>query len=239
MFSLDHLRQLATKYQTTELNVHREYVQHLFLSYFYQQSETDQIYFKGGTALRVIYHSPRFSADLDFSAPQTPTARIENALEKTLSSLQKANLNPNLHEAKTTTGGYLATISFPSSTHPTQILLEISQRPSNITGQITTIVNDFAPTYTLVAMSSGHLAAEKIAALLGRKKPRDFYDLYFILRANLLPPEQKQVLHQVKAVLAKTDLNFATELKLFLPKSHWATIRDFKTTLETEINRYI
>lgn len=68
----DHvLKSLATKFQTTELNVRREYCQHLFLSYFYQQPLTDHIYFKGGTALRTLYNSPRFSEDLDFSASIT------------------------------------------------------------------------------------------------------------------------------------------------------------------------
>ena len=61
MISHDALRALATQSQTTELNIRREYCQHLFLSYFYQQPLTDQVYFKGGTALRMLYHSPRFS----------------------------------------------------------------------------------------------------------------------------------------------------------------------------------
>ncbi len=55
MITVEAIRALAAKLQTTELNVRREYCQHLFLSYFYQQSLTDQVYFKGGTALRIIY----------------------------------------------------------------------------------------------------------------------------------------------------------------------------------------
>lgn len=37
MISTDALRALAPQWQTTELNVRREYFQHLFLSYFYRQ----------------------------------------------------------------------------------------------------------------------------------------------------------------------------------------------------------
>ena len=36
MIADDSLSALATKLQTTELNVRREYFQRLFLSYFYQ-----------------------------------------------------------------------------------------------------------------------------------------------------------------------------------------------------------
>jgi predicted nucleotidyltransferase component of viral defense system len=63
MIANDALKTLATKLQTTELNVRREYFQHLFLSYFYQQPLADWIYFKGDTALRMLYNSPRFSED--------------------------------------------------------------------------------------------------------------------------------------------------------------------------------
>jgi len=76
MISNEALQALATKLQTTELNVRREYFQHLFLSYFYQQPLTDRIYFKGGSALRMLYHSPRFSEDLDFSSSVTGLLRI-------------------------------------------------------------------------------------------------------------------------------------------------------------------
>ena len=48
MITNQALQSLAAKLQTTELNLRREYFQHLFLSYFYQQPGTDQIYFKGG-----------------------------------------------------------------------------------------------------------------------------------------------------------------------------------------------
>ena len=67
MISEKTIKELTQKYQTTEINIIREYCQHLFLSYFYQKRKSEQIYFKGGTALRIIYNSPRFSEDLDFT----------------------------------------------------------------------------------------------------------------------------------------------------------------------------
>ena len=41
------IKTLAVKFQTTELNIRREYAQHLFLSYFYQRPETKKVWFKG------------------------------------------------------------------------------------------------------------------------------------------------------------------------------------------------
>jgi len=36
----------------------------------------------------------------------------------------------------------------------------------------------------------------------------------------------------------KTRINFEHELKIFLPRSQWAIVRDFKQTLEREIERF-
>ena len=71
MISEDTIQAIAKKEQATELNVRREYFQHVFLSHLYRQSESDQTYFKGGTALRLIYRSQRYSEDLDFDTPRS------------------------------------------------------------------------------------------------------------------------------------------------------------------------
>jgi hypothetical protein len=49
-------------------------------------------------------------------------------------------------------------------------------------------VSDFVPAYTLVALALEQLVGQKIAALLSRKKARDFYDLYFISFRGGNPP---------------------------------------------------
>ena len=100
-----------------------------------------------------------------------------------------------------------------------------------------TIVSDFVPSYTIIALAREQLVDEKIHALLFRKKARDFYDLYFILRANLLPSYKKDVLPEVLETLKQSRTDFDQELKAFLPKSHWALIRGFPATLEREIER--
>ncbi len=239
MISAGKVRELIMKNQTIEQNVLREYYQSIFLSHFYQQAVARSICFKGGTALRIIYGSPRFSEDLDFSAHMVKIHDLENAIISTLDSIQKENISVTLQEAKTTSGGYLASILFESAGfHKVIIQLEISFRKKDLEGEITTIFSDFTPPYTINGLAQNSLIDEKILALLSRKKPRDFYDLYFILRSNLLPPDKKNILLEVLNILKKTDLNFEKELKIFLPKSHWATIRNFKSILEHEIRRF-
>lgn len=240
MISIEVLKELAVRHQTTELNATREYFQHLFLSYFYQQPLSGAIYFKGGTALRIIYGSPRFSEDLDFSAPGLNIKDLEQAILLTLDAVEKENIKVSLKEAKLTSGGYLAHVVFEAAGfQPVVIMLEISFRKSDLKGEVATIASDYTPPYTINGLASDLLIDEKIKALLFRKKPRDFYDLYFVLRSNLLPFTKKVVLKEALQVLKKSKINFENELKVFLPKSHWAVIRDFKSVLEKEIQKFL
>ncbi len=240
MVTEDQIQKLATKYQTSQLNVMREYLQHLFLSYFYQLPQTGEIYFKGGTALRIIYQSPRFSEDLDFSTNKKDVAGIENSLVEVLEEIEKENIEGNLQEAKTTIGGYLSIIDFMLFGQVVPIQIEISFRDRGNRGEIIGITDsNYVPPYNIVLQVEEQLIDEKMRVLLGRKKPRDFYDLYFILRSRMLPPEKKDFLLQVLKNLREAKINFGVELKQFLPKTHWVIIRDFKQTLKREIERSI
>lgn len=239
MIAQDQIRQLAVKYQTTELNIRREYFQHLFLSYFYQQPQSKNVYFKGGTALKILYQSPRFSEDLDFSATYKDARQIEQAILSTLSEIKREGIEVELSEAKETSGGYLAVIAFGPPRHIVSLQLHISLREGEKKGEIVAIVDDFIPSYTLIQLSRNQLVDEKVKALLTRKKPRDFYDFYFILRSNLMPAAKKEILPQVLRALQETEFNFDLELRQFLPKSHWGVIKDLKKTLAAEIERFI
>lgn len=238
MISQSTIQNLAKKLQSTELNIRREYIQHLFLSYFYQQPDSDKIYFKGGTALRIIYQSPRFSEDLDFSSSFTKN-KIEDILVQSTREIEREGIGADIKEAKNTSGGYLAIVNFLLGDQEVAIQIEISQRAGKMKGEVITAVNDFIPPYTLVSLSREQLIAEKIEALLTRQKARDFYDLYFILRARLLPISGKNAIKKVGESLEKTNIHFEHELKQFLPKSHWTVIRNFKFSLQQEIQRSV
>ncbi len=237
MISDESIKTIAKKYQTTELNVRREYFQHLFLSYFYQQPHSDKIFFKGGTALRILYNSPRFSEDLDFSANTSDIKAIETSIVSTLEEIEREGVDTNIQEAKTTSGGYLAILSFTISHVNISIQLEISLREKKKKGETATIASDFIPSYLIVHLEKNELIKEKMQALLSRKKPRDFYDVYFLLRANLITIKERAMLSKVSQELKNIRIPFEKELKLFLPKNHRMIIKDFKTALEREIKR--
>lgn len=239
MIASNKLRELAIRKQTTELNIRREYVQHIFLSYFYQQPQASSIFFKGGTALRLIYGSPRFSEDLDFSTTIGGIKQIEDALQEALKEVEREGFKTEIIESKETTGGYLAIIEFLLVEQKVSLQIEISLRDKELKREVITIVNDFVPPYTIMGLVKEQLVSQKIQALLTRQKPRDFYDLYFILRANLLPPQEKEILPKILKKLTESRLSWGRELEQFLPKSHWIIVKNFKSTLEREIQKFI
>jgi predicted nucleotidyltransferase component of viral defense system len=234
------IRMLATKHQTTELNVAREYWQHLFLSAFYQQKEAERVLFKGGTALRIIYNSPRFSEDLDFSGAHLRKPLIEELVTNALSDIERSGVAFDIEESKLTTGGYLGILRIKFLTYDVGIQLEVSLRGRGaLRSETTLIANDFLPAYTVVQLARALLVDEKLAALAERGKPRDFYDLYFMLRRGLLPPEKRGVLTQIAKRLRTLQPESLNELRLFLPKNQHALVKNFRAALGQELRPYL
>lgn len=238
MIDKQFLAQKATKQQTNFRNILREYYQNLFLSLFYQNAKSEKFYFKGGMALRLAFGSPRYSEDLDFTSKNNFKS-FEDILERVLISLDKEGVDTEIIESKKTSGGILAVIRINLYNEIIDIKIEASQRERVIQGEKKLITSDLFPSYTVQILKQNLLIGEKINALLSRSKSRDFFDLYFILRANLLSLSDKERVKDAFKLLTKNRLDFAKELKIFLPKSHWAIIKDFKKILMQEIKRVI
>lgn len=237
MVNKSYLNQLAIKFQTSELNVRREYAQHVLLSYLYQKKEAEDLFFKGGTALRLVHRSPRFSEDLDFDTTLHEQRVWEKVLEAVLVDMSRESIRIDILESKITSGGYMLVLAFTNIGDQMIIRLEISFRKNKIAGEIFSVQNDYISTYPIKSLQTNHLIDDKLQALMDRQKPRDFYDLYFLLRANPLTPRQKKQLPAALALMRQSKINFHQELSRFLPRSQTLIVRDFKLTLIREIER--
>ncbi|KAF0135104.1 MAG: hypothetical protein FD145_242 [Candidatus Saganbacteria bacterium] len=237
MISEKQIEEIAVKMQTSAINVAREYAQNLFLQYFYAQEGSEAIYFKGGTALRILYRSPRFSEDLDFSTSHIDKSIIEKLLQETAIKIDEEGVLIEIEEAKPTSGGYLGEIKVSIGAINFNIMMEISSRKKKTSGETVVVENPYVSTYTVLSLKKEELIAEKIEALLDRKKPRDFFDLYFMLRANLIP--NKKFLKLVIPLLGKTKIDFKNELGEFLPRSFHPIIKKFPVALAQEIRRHL
>lgn len=247
MISQESIKQLATRYRTNELNVMREYFQHVFLAELYKLPGAGKILFKGGTALRIIYGSPRFSEDLDFSLfgvyAHEQKRYVEDLFTEVLATVERGGIRVVIHgKSDATHGGYWGAANFRLYDYqPVEVAINISSRNGReVRGEVETIANDFIPTYNLLHLPKEELVDEKVfGALLERHKERDFYDLYFMLRKSMLSSEQKHRLAGVKEqILASAkEKDFRSELGVFLPADLQPIISDFQRALRDELNR--
>lgn len=245
MISRQFITELSTKNQTSEQNIAREYCQHLFLSYFYKRGGAEKLLFKGGTTLRIVFKSPRFSEDLDFSAYEISVSEINNLVEGVLADLRKEGIQPekkvNPGTEGETSGGYFAIINMKLLEFDSEIRLQVSLRNKEQVGSNTALIeNDFIPPYTIVYLEERLLVGEKVQALLDRAKPRDFFDLYFMLRHRELIRFIPKDISNLKEKLLETLKNgWEKELKLFLPTSYQPLLKDFQDRLKKEIELHI
>src|SRR3989344_828860 len=128
MLNIKNLEKFTKQVQTSMENIVREYCQHLFLSYLYQQPGSERLLFKGGTALRIVFRSPRFSEDLDFTGVNIIHHEIEDIFGNTLANVEKTGILVELEESKKTTGGFLGIASFHAYDQKIEIKIEISLR---------------------------------------------------------------------------------------------------------------
>ncbi len=167
-----------------------DYLQHLFLSIL-SRYPAEHLVFKGGTALQKGYGLPRFSIDLDF------TSKSKNSSLELIKSISKEieqfGYPTQLEEVKTLGETFILKISGPlSGAGPMSIArlrIEISQRESLLIEpekiKINPIYQDQKP-YTIKIMAEKEILSEKIRAIITRNKPRDVFDLYFLLNKGII-----------------------------------------------------
>src|SRR3989338_10242768 len=165
MIEKRQVQELAGNWQTTIDNVAREYFQQLFLSRLYQEKGSDGLLFKGGTALRIIWQSPRFSEDLDFTGVNITVKGIETLMEGALAKIEMEGIQTEIIESKSTSGGYLAIFQFNTIEYKSRIQVEVSLRHGKKgLGAAALIQSDLVVPYTLIHLQEEILIAEKIQA---------------------------------------------------------------------------
>ena len=237
MLTAEQISELSQRYQTSRVNILREYLQHLFLSYFYQQKGSENFLFKGGTALRIIYNSPRFSEDLDFSGLRDGVI-YEKIIERVLDLVSKTgDIKVDLTESKKTSGGWIGIFLFHILGNKIRVVNEISYRDKEKEGSFVLVSSSFIPPYRVFALEPRILVEEKINALVTRKKPRDIFDLYFILRDTRLrkfySPKKKELILNFIRDAKGSDIE--RDLGDFLPLSYKPLLKELVDKILDEL----
>jgi len=181
MINKDQIHSLLKKNKINETVIFREYLQLFFLNELYSQKQSKDIFFKGGTALHLIYKSPRFSEDLDFTV-ELGKKEFLDFVQKLFASLSKKEA-VTFKEKKSIAGKTFLLTADPSVLpYKTFINLDFSFREKVIDPQKSIIDTNFPVIFTsyIYHLSKEEIFAEKIRALLTRAKGRDLYDLWYL-----------------------------------------------------------
>jgi predicted nucleotidyltransferase component of viral defense system len=234
MLTPEQVNALAQYFKIDNASIIREYLQLLFLRSFYSLKESQEVFFKGGTAIHFHCGSFRFSEDLDFSCRLTAT-RIHKLLEESVKPLidEIASLElVDLGHQHNSFNGRLR-LKYKGS-HYLAIRLEFSQREKPLTHEVSMIETRFPlVSYPLVVhLDAEELLAEKVRAILIRGKGRDFFDLWYLLskgtavRNDYIREKMKWYRKSyvpqdlVRAVKKANEKNLWDDLARFLPKPY-------------------
>lgn len=248
MLDKETARELSQKLKIDLFTVYREYLQLLFLKYFYLKKGSEEVYFKGGTALRFLYGSFRFSEDLDFTS-LLPKTKIQILISKSLRELANEVREVTFKKTKSITNSFSGRLfqELPEFKFSLTVRLDLSLREKPVFPDASYIETIFpAVPYPQVShLKIEELLAEKIRALLTRTRGRDIFDLWFIL-SKQIPVDwklvnKKMALYKKSADLervAQTIKKFPQEeikndLTKFLPLTHRNLVKEIKDlTLE-------
>ena len=198
----------------------REELELSLLKNLFESGIGTALVFKGGTALRLAFGSPRFSDDLDFYASSAvPEAAFRTAARAALKGLPEATLVEAL--AKRFTLFALYRFDVPYIARPFSIKVEVSTREESrrqaSESELRLLSSEATNLSVLARVATLERALEdKKAAFAARRQPRDLYDLWFISQKLGLP---------FQADLAGSDpLIVRRELRKYLPRTHWSVI---------------
>lgn len=182
MLSEQQVKEYVKKLKINESFIVREFVQYTFLKELYMQTFSENVFFKGGTAIRIIFNGERFSEDLDFSVVGSKETFTKHLLPffNQLSKLYGWNFkkrNSLIGEK------YLLSVQRENMKFGYYIELDFSFREDVVQPSKSTIHTIYPIVFTsfIHHLSKEEILAEKTRAVLTRHKGRDIYDIWYLL----------------------------------------------------------
>lgn len=226
--NLEQLEQYKKNLKISIDKIIREEIEMIFLNELAQNDLSSKVVFYGGTALRLVYNSPRFSEDIDLIEIEKVNF-IE--FKKFINNLsQKQNWELSDIKDKRQTIFALLKIKDEKLKHPFSLKIEIHKPEKKIKlninlNLIKSPVSILSP--LLLVPTLEDLKKLKENAIAQRKKARDIFDLWYIsqsLRINFDLPSSTSVFG---------ERAFTNELQVFLPPKYYPIIKQ----LYDQINR--
>ena len=222
----EELENLARLKRLSLVNIEKDYLQELILFSIYSIVGKELV-FKGGTCLYKIYKLNRFSEDLDFTL--TKKLDIKKLASKIASDLELLNIKCRIKEIKEYRNEInirlLLNGPLYKGSKETQcfIPLNISRKEQIILEpkreSIIPLYKEI-PNFELFSMQEKEILAEKVRAIFTRQKPRDIYDLLFLIVKKKIIPNKNLI--NKKLALYSTEFDFKEfREKMEMMKNLW------------------
>lgn len=167
----------------------KEYLQYKILKSIFNSPHANKLAFLGGTALRIVYGSTRFSEDLDFDNFDLSEAEFTDLSGVIQSDLTSEGLEVEI--STVTRNAYRIKIRIPkllfdtglSPLHDQKVLIQVDTVPQHFPYEPEKPLLNKCDVFTQInVVPKDLLFAQKIYAAVNRKRAmgRDFFDIIFL-----------------------------------------------------------
>ena len=190
MITLDQiLAEYPENLRAFKESILKEYLQYKILNSIFNSEYAGKLAFLGGTALRIIHGSSRFSEDLDFdnfALTAEEFERLSKIIQKDLTleglEVEVATVTKNAHHIKIRIPKLLFDTGL-SAFAEHKILIQVDTVPQNfVYTPDKPLLNKFDVFTQINVVPKDILLAQKITASVNRKRimGRDFFDIVFL-----------------------------------------------------------
>jgi hypothetical protein len=200
----------------------KHYIQYLALNSIAEEP----LVFKGGTYLWFTQGLNRFSEDLDFTTSEPLLHNVAERVSKNLELFGVENKIKLIMDNETALS-FRISAKGPLNTSKIDeciVYVEISKREQVLKKTLPLILDYPAyslPIKTISGMALEEVAAEKVRAIITRKKARDLYDLYYLITKRKIKFDE----NLINSKLQYYNIMFTTNLFL----NHVAGKQDYYT----------
>ena len=154
----------------------------------YLIKDVDGIYFKGGTALnKILLNHARLSEDIDFSL----TRDVKKVKEEIIEVIKKSGLFDDATLDKNVEGFTRIVVHYTTFDGlRDNVFIDLNQRaklslPAE-EHEINHFYYPFIQKFSVKTVAKEEMICDKVAAAIGRNKPRDHYDVYMLLKKGVV-----------------------------------------------------
>lgn len=190
MLTRKQIQLIAQRNRVPLYTQERDYIQAVFLSLLYTRMR--DFVFKGGTCLRMLYNSPRYSEDLDFNSKMDEKGALM-ALKEAIAELELFGIKGELRDFRSSASGFGMGLSYAGPLFDGRDLtkglvrIDVSLRGEEVEHESRLYKSEYddVKSFPVLAATLEHIFAEKVRALMLRGKARDLYDLWFLAEVGV------------------------------------------------------